>query len=51
MDEDIPLPFDVPAAVLKYAPCRVSWLQAVNDCFSSLGIPFRANQECRVSTR
>ena len=37
-EEDIPLPFGVPAAALKHASCRVSRLQAVNDCFSSLGI-------------
>jgi hypothetical protein len=47
MEEDIPLPFGVPAAALKHAPRRVSQLQAVNDCFSSLGITFRANGECR----
>jgi hypothetical protein len=28
----------------------VSRLQAVNDCFQSLAITFRANRECRVST-
>jgi hypothetical protein len=50
MKEDIPLPFGLPAAALKYAPCRVSRLQAVNDRFESLGITFRANRECRIST-
>jgi hypothetical protein len=35
MEEDIPLPFGVPAAALKRAPCRVSRLQAVNDCFQA----------------
>jgi hypothetical protein len=49
MREDIPLPFGVPAAALKYAPCRVSRLRAVNDCFQAQGITFRANRECRVS--
>jgi len=49
MKDDIPLPFGLPAAALKYAPCRVSRLQAVNDRFQSLGITFRANRECRVS--
>jgi hypothetical protein len=33
MKEDIPLRVGLPAAALKYAPCRVSRLQAVNDCF------------------
>jgi hypothetical protein len=33
MDEDIPLPFDLPGAELKQAQCRVSGLQAVNDRF------------------
>ena len=37
-EEDIPLPFGVPAAALKHAPRRVSGLQTVNDCFSTLGI-------------
>jgi len=32
MDEDIPLPFVLPAAVVKYALLR---LQAVNDCFQT----------------
>jgi hypothetical protein len=50
MEEDIPVPFGVPAATLKYSPCRVSRLQAVNDCFQAQGITFRANRECRVST-
>ena len=31
MDEDIPLPADLPAAELKWAQCRVSWLQAAKD--------------------
>jgi hypothetical protein len=38
MNDDIPLPFGLPAAALKYAPCRVAWVQAVNDCFQSLGV-------------
>jgi hypothetical protein len=33
--EDIPPPFGLPAAALKYAPCRVSRLQAANDCFQA----------------
>jgi hypothetical protein len=37
MKEDIPLPFGLPAAALKYAPCRVLRLQAVNDCLSKPG--------------
>jgi hypothetical protein len=32
MDEDIPLAFALPAAVVKYALSR---LQAVNDCFQA----------------
>jgi hypothetical protein len=36
MEEDIPLVFGVPAAALKHAPCRVSRLQVVSDCFSML---------------
>ena len=47
MDENIPLLSCQPAAALKHAPFQ---LQAVNDCFSSLGITFRANREYRVST-
>jgi hypothetical protein len=35
MKEDIPLPFGLPAAARKYAPCRVSPLQAVNDSFQA----------------
>ena len=31
MKEHIPLPFNLPAAALKYAPCRLSRLQAVSD--------------------
>jgi hypothetical protein len=33
MKEDIPLPFGLPAAALKYAPCRVSRLQAGMTAF------------------
>src|SRR5215831_11436343 len=51
MQEDIPLLFGVPAAALKRAPRRVSRLQAMNDCFQALGITFRVNRECRVSTQ
>src|SRR5262249_40582807 len=40
-------PFGVPAAALKYAPCQLSWLQAVND---SPGITFRTNRDCHVFT-
>jgi hypothetical protein len=43
MKEDIPLPLGLPAAALKYAPCRVSRLQAVNDRFQSLGVTFRVS--------
>jgi hypothetical protein len=32
MNEDIPLPSSLPTAAPKYPPCRVSRLQAVNDC-------------------
>jgi hypothetical protein len=39
MKEDIPLPFHLPAAALKYV--SVSRLQAVNDCFRNPGITFR----------
>jgi hypothetical protein len=35
MKEDIPLAFGLPAAALNYPPCRVSRLQAVNDCFQA----------------
>jgi hypothetical protein len=33
MDEDIPLPFDLPGAELKSMQCRVLGLRAVNDRF------------------
>jgi hypothetical protein len=35
MREDIPLPFGLPAAALKYAPCQASRPQAVNGCFQA----------------
>jgi len=35
MKQDIPLPFGLPAAALKYPPCRASRLQAANDCFQA----------------
>jgi hypothetical protein len=35
MNEDIPLPSGLPASALEYPPCRVSRLQAVNDCFQA----------------
>jgi hypothetical protein len=45
MDEDIPLPVDLPAAALKLARCRVSRLQTDNDRFESARIQGRANGE------
>jgi hypothetical protein len=48
MDDDIPLP--LPAAALKQAQCRRSWLQAVNDRFKRMGITGRANRERPEST-
>jgi hypothetical protein len=58
MEENIPLPFGVLAAALKYAPCEVSRLQAVNDCFQACALhsgqignvafpPFSATQPSR----
>jgi hypothetical protein len=45
MNEDIPLPVDLPAAPLKSARRRVSRLQTVNDRFESPQIQGRANWE------
>jgi hypothetical protein len=45
MNEDIPLPVDLPAAALKSARRRVSRLQTVNDRFESARIQGRANGE------
>ena len=45
MNEDIPLPVDLPAGVLKWARRRVSRLQTVNDRFESARIHGRANGE------
>jgi hypothetical protein len=50
MEEDIPLSFGLPAPALKYAPCRVSRLQAVNDSFQAWASQADQNRECRVST-
>jgi hypothetical protein len=36
--EDIPPPFELPAVALRWAQCRASWLQAVNDRFQLIGI-------------
>jgi hypothetical protein len=41
MDDDIPLPIDLPAAALKL----VLSLQAVNDRIRAVGIASRANRE------
>jgi hypothetical protein len=51
MDEDIPLPVDLPAGALKLAWWQVSCLQAVNDRFQSGAITGRANREWRLSTQ
>jgi len=40
MEEDIPLPFGVPAEALKQAQYRVSSLQAGNDCFQARASTF-----------
>jgi hypothetical protein len=50
MNEDIPLPVDLPAGALKLAWWQMSCLQAVNDRFQSVAITGRANRECRLST-
>src|ERR1700757_2220364 len=43
MDEDRPLPVELPAPVLKQAQRRISWPQTVNVRFPSMGITGRAN--------
>jgi hypothetical protein len=45
MNEDIPLPVDLPAAPLKSARRRVPRLQTVNNRFESARIQRRANGE------
>src|ERR1700730_15371061 len=50
MDEDRPLPVELPAPVLKQAQRRISWPQTVNVRFPSMGITGRANREGRIST-
>src|SRR5690348_7121103 len=51
MNEDIPLPVDLPAAALKSARRRVSRLQTVNDRFESARIQGPANGEGPQTTR
>src|SRR6267143_5283668 len=50
MDENNPLPLEPPAAALKLAQCWVSWLQAVDDRISSMGIIDRAICESPLAT-
>jgi hypothetical protein len=50
MDEDRPLPVELPAPALKHAQRRLSWPQAVNVRFPSMGNTGRANREGRIST-
>ena len=50
MDDDNPLPCSLPAAPLKQAQCRVSWLQAVNDRFEAMGIKARQIANFRKTT-
>src|ERR1700730_18662894 len=50
MDEDRPLPVELPAPVLKQAQRRISWPQTVNVRFPSMGITGRANREGRMSS-
>jgi hypothetical protein len=50
VNEDIPLPFGLPAVELNWAPSRVSWFQAADDRFGAAGITRRANREGPLAT-